>query len=83
MFQPMHTVIDSMSELTDRPFSLHVFECPPPAGGDVGQLEMELCNEELLKGSEEEISELEDFLSQTDDDRLIAKYHGVNLSDRK
>ncbi len=55
----------------------------PLAGGDVDQLEMEFSNEELLEGGEEEISELEDFLSQADDDRLIAKYHGVNLSDRK
>ncbi len=56
---------------------------PVAAGGDVGQLEMDISNEELLKGGEEEIAELEDFLSQADDERLIAKYHGVNLSDRK
>ncbi len=56
---------------------------PPPADGDTGQLEMDVSSEKLLEGSEEEIADLEDFLSEADDERLIAKYHGVDLSDRK
>ncbi len=63
---------------------MFIFQYFPFAGaGDVGQLEIDIGAEELLKGDEEEISELEDFLSQADDERLIAKHHGVNLSDRK